>query len=180
MSVTTKETTPGYCRNLYSFCMKAGPSYNFVYQVTEESFLDVVVGNNFIVANNALKNIYLFIHPFIHSFKYIFIRLLSVSFLIHLFDNLFTYLFNGVYIHLLSEVLQLRTEKKRFVTLSRQTNFICENEPMKTQRKYTWPGKIKRYSQDKSSWLRGFIDICRKFFREFQPQKCLAKEYELK
>lgn len=24
-----------------------------------------------------------------------------------------------------------------FVTLSRQTNFICENEPMKTQRKYT-------------------------------------------
>lgn len=113
LSVTTKETTPGYCRNLYSFCMKAGPSYNFVYQVTEESFLDVVVGNNFLVANNALKNIYLFIHPFIHSFKYIFIRLLSVSFLIHLFDNLFTYLFNGVYIHLLSEVLQLRTEKKR-------------------------------------------------------------------
>lgn len=93
--------------------MKAGPNYNFVYQVTEESFLDVVVGNNFLVANNALKNIYLFIHPFIHSFKYIFIRLLSVSFLIHLFDNLFTYLFNGVYIHLLSEVLQLRTEKKR-------------------------------------------------------------------
>ena len=113
LSVTTKETTPGYCRNLYSFCMKAGPNYNFVYQVTEESFLDVVVGNNFLVANNALKNIYLFIHPFIHSFKYIFIRLLSVSFLIHLFDNLFTYLFNGVYIHLLSEVLQLRTEKKR-------------------------------------------------------------------
>ena len=93
--------------------MKAGLSYNFVYQVTEESFLDVVVGNNFLVANNALKNIYLFIHPFIHSFKYIFIRLSSVSFLIHIFDNLFTYLFNGVYIHLLSEVLQLRTEKKR-------------------------------------------------------------------
>ena len=99
------KTTPGYCRNLYSFCMKAGPNYNFVYQVTEESFLDVVVGNNFLLANNALKNIYLFIHPFIHSFKYIFIRLLPVSFLIHLYDNLFTYLFNGVYIHLLSEVL---------------------------------------------------------------------------
>lgn len=130
MSVTTKETTPGYCRNLYSFCMKAGPSYNFVYQVTEESFLDVVVGNNFLVANNALKNIYLFIHPFIHSFKYIFIRLLSVSFLIHLFDNLFTYLFNGVYIHLLSEVLQLRTEKKR------RRFYIRDIEP--TNKLYMW------------------------------------------
>lgn len=164
--------------------MKAGPNYNFVYQVTEESFLDVVVGNNFLVANNALKNIYLFIHPFIHSFKYIFIRLLSVSFLIHLFDNLFTYLFNGVYIHLLSEVLQLRTEKKRrrfYIRDIEPTNKLYMWErTVKTQRKYTWPGKIKRYSQDKSSWLRGFIDICRKFFREFQPQKCLAKEYELK
>lgn len=166
--------------------MKAGPNYNFVYQVTEESFLDVVVGNNFLVANNALKNIYLFIHPFIHSFKYIFIRLLSVSFLIHLFDNLFTYLFNGVYIHLLSEVLQLRTEKKRrrfYIRNIEPTNKLYMWERIDenvTQRKYTWPGKIKRYSQDKSSWLRGFIDICRKFFREFQPQKCLAKEYELK
>ena len=45
--------------------MKAGPNYNFVYQVTEESFLDVVVGNNFLVANNALK---IFIYSFIHSF----------------------------------------------------------------------------------------------------------------
>lgn len=134
MSVTTKmklfKTTPGYCRNLYSFCMKAGPNYNFVYQVTEESFLDVVVGNNFLVANNALKNIYLFIHPFIHSFKYLFIRLLSVSFLIHLFDNLFTYLFNGVYIHLLSEVLQLRTEKKR------RRFYIRDIEP--TNKLYMW------------------------------------------
>lgn len=137
MSVTTKmklfKTTPGYCRNLYSFCMKAGPNYNFVYQVTEESFLGVVVGNNFLLANNALKNIYLFIHPFIHSFKYIFIRLLPVSFLIHLYDNLFTYLFNGVYIHLLSEVLQLRTEKKKTKVLyswhwaDKQTLYVRTN-----------------------------------------------------
>lgn len=54
--------------------MKAGPNYNFVYQVTEESFLDVVVGNNFLVANNALKNIYLFIHSSIHSLFQVYIH----------------------------------------------------------------------------------------------------------